>query len=311
MLIIDGQERDLRSEPRRIGKATDAVVACSRPLCAFDVLTLPREVWPGILATVNAQDLWAEALAMARPAVRLSSIPTGAPPVGCFRGPPLAGVTLPGRHWLSFDCRCLPADLSHSSLRGTGTLHEWLIDDDLPSRFAVIPGHVDFAARPAAREEVVTYEELIRAGKQGRFLEWLDLDTKCVPLYASPYQSLPYVSDLLIFGSPAIHTWLRSLGWDPAWRHNNNFDKRSPVAADYERLWWDYAYGYGPEEDPPLAWSLPKGRTFAILGGWPDLLIDDPLPSGRLVLTVFADGEPRRHVVLCENGRFEVLDVVT
>ena len=36
--------------------------------------------------------------------------------------------------------------------------------------------------------------------------------------------------------------------------------------------------------------------------------IDDPVPEGRLLLTVFAEEEPRRHVFATEGGGFRVLD---
>ena len=68
---------------------------------------------------------------------------------------------------------------------------------------------------------------------------------------------------------------------------------------------------YGSPEHPRTLWSLPKARTLATLGGWPTQLIDEPLPKGQLVVTLFADEEPRRHVVFTEAGRFEVYEEVT
>ncbi len=245
---------------------------------------------------------------MARACVRLSSIASGAPPLGCFGGPPLATAKLPGTHLLSFDCAALPAELTRAVPNGTATLHA-SPDEDLGAEFAVVPQSVDFSARLVAPEEVKIYPNLVRADDDGQRVHWRDLETACIPLYAYSGRSLPSVSDLLEFGTPRVHDWLRSLGWKPEWRYNGNFDKRSSAAAEYAQLWWQDRYGNS--ERPRTLWSLPKARTFAMLGGWPAQLIDEPLPKGQLVETLFADVEPRRHVIFSEEGGFAVCEETT
>lgn len=255
---------------------------------------------------MDADDLWTEARSMARPVVRLSSIASGSKPVGRFRGPPIVGAALRGKHVLSFDCGCLPRELMHPALRGTATLHEGDGDDFPPSEFAVIDRAIDFGALPAAREQIQVYAHLATADDDGARLVYSDLETHGVPLYAHADQSLPHIGDLLERGSPRVHAWLRSLGWDPKHRYNRNLDRRSPAAAEYDRRWWQDRYDAG--ETPKLLWSLPRGRTFAVLGGWPTPLRDEALPEGRLLLTVFAEEEPRRQVFLTDTGSFTVLD---
>ncbi len=242
---------------------------------------------------------------MARPCVRLSPIAPDAAPVGCFGGPPLATAKLTGAHLLSFDCGLLRDEISRAVPNGTATLHA-SPDEDLVGAFVVVPEILDFSARPVAPEDVKSYPHLVRGQDDGQRAHWRDLETGCIPLYAYPDRSLPSVSDLLELGSARVHGWLRSLGWDPSWRYNGNLDELSPAAAEYAQLWWQDRYG-SPER-PRTLWSLPKGRTFATLGGWPAQRIDEPLPKGQLVVTLFADEEPRRHVVLTEGGEFAVYE---
>jgi hypothetical protein len=102
---------------------------------------------------------------------------------------------------------------------------------------------------------------------------------------------------------------LRSLGWDPSWRYNGNLDRLSKAAADYHRMWWqDWR---GPPLKPQPLRSLPKERALAVLGGWPAPLVDGELPQGRVVVTLFAEEEPRRFVVLTDDGELVVFDQIT
>jgi hypothetical protein len=260
---------------------------------------------------MNVEDLFSEAVHLARATVRLSAVPSGAAPVGCYRGPAPLGSSLTGQHMLSFDSAALPAPLSErAELRGTLTLHH--VDDyDLgpQSVFAALPEVVDFSACPSATAEVVEYEHLKRERDPGRRLVWTGLDEKSVLLYAHPDRSLPNPAELVARGSERLHAWLRSIGWDPAWRFNNNLARKSPAFSEYQDRYWKELYG--PKEDPPLLWTLPKGRTFAFLGGYPLVLMDEELPAGELVVTLLEEEEPRRHVFLRSDGTFEMLNETT
>ncbi|HEY6559132.1 MAG TPA: hypothetical protein VI072_17735 [Polyangiaceae bacterium] len=123
-------------------------------------------------------------------------------------------------------------------------------DEDSVGEFVVVPETVDFSLRPIAPEEVKIYPTLVRGNDDGQRVHWRDLETGRIPLYAYSDRSFPSVSDLLELGSPRIHSWLRSLGWDPSWRYNGNLDKLSPAAAEYAQLWW---------KDPAGTSSSPKG----------------------------------------------------
>jgi hypothetical protein len=255
---------------------------------------------------MTGDELWAEAQTLARAAVRLASIPNGSPPVGCFRGPPLPGVALAGRHVLSFDCSALPPALARVVGAGTLTLHADPEDCDQTSGCELLPGPVDFAARPAAHESVTLHAHLARGEDDGARYWWDDLEHLSVPLYAHAEVSLPPVGDLLASGSAAILAWLHAIGWDPAARYNRNFDARSTAAAEYEKRWWKQYRGKA--ERPKPLWWLPSGRTFAVLGGWPVLMFDDPPPAAEFVCTVFAEEEPRRHVFPVAGGGLQWLD---
>ena len=260
---------------------------------------------------MNADELFDEAVRLARVTVRLSPVPSGAAPVGCYRGPAPVASELPGQHLLSLDSSALPAPLcERRELCGTLTLHH--VDDEMDgpqSVFAVLPELVDFSARPSAVPEVVEFANLKRGRDTGRRLVWPELDEKSVLLYAHPDRCLPNPAELVARGSERLHDWLRSIGWDPAWRFNNNLARRSPAFAEYAERYCNEVYG--PSEDPPLLWTLPKGRTFAFLAGYPLVLMDEELPAGELVVTLLAEEEPRRHVFVSGDGTFHMLNETT
>jgi hypothetical protein len=260
---------------------------------------------------MNAEEIFSEAVQLARATVRLSAIPSGAAPVGCYRGPAPLESPLPGQHLLSFDSTALPAPLSErAELRGTLTLHHVGDYDEGPQTvFAVLPELVDFSTRPSVMPEVVEYDHLKRERDSGRRLVWPELDEKSVLLYAHPDRCLPNPAELVARGSERLHSWLRSIGWDPAWRFNGNLTRRSPAFAEYEKLYLNDLYG--PKEDPPLLWTRPKGRTFAFLGGYPLVLMDEELPAGELVVTLLEEEEPRRHVFVSSDGTFKMLNETT
>jgi len=257
---------------------------------------------------MDGKELWEEALALAKPCVRLSSLPTERPPVGCFRGPALSGSPLALAHQLSVDLSVVPEALRQPSLRGTLTLHTGDEAEGEPSTVAILPERFDFTLRPVANEVARTHAHLIRKNDDGQRVEWEGLEINSVPLYAYPDRSLPTVSDLLQYGSPRLHAWLESLGWKPSYRYNGNLDKRTPLAAEYNAAWWKDIEG--EREQPRTMWWLPKARTFAVLGGWLNYLMDEEFPSREPLLTLFAGEEPRRHVFVVD-GELRTLDEIT
>ena len=218
---------------------------------------------------MDGKELWAEGLALAKPCVRLSAVPSAAAPVGCLGGPPLDGCPLSGAHLLSFDARTLPEPSRCASLNGTITLHGGDDAEGEPSTAAVLPRSIDFSRCPA----------------------------EAVLLYAYPDRSVPCLADVIEYGSPKVHAWLESLGWKPQWRHNGNLNKLTPVAAEYEELWWGHR-------------EAPAERTVAVVGGWLFYLADETFPSREPLVTLFAGEEPRRHVFFVD-GALQTVDEIT
>jgi len=257
---------------------------------------------------MDGRELWAEALALAKPCVRLSSRPGTSPPVGWYRGPALPESPLAGAHLLSFDLSVVPEALRHPSLSGTLTLHAGDDAEGEPSTVAVLPATFDFGSRRSAREVTRSHAHLAGKNDDGRRVEWEELEADSVLLYAYPDRSLPTASDLVEYGSPKLHEWLNSVGWNPSYRYNGNLDKRTPLVSEYYDAWWhDFE---GDPEQPRTIWSLPKERTFAVVGGWLNFLADEEFPSREPLLTVFAGEEPRRHVFLVE-GQLQTEDEIT
>lgn len=257
---------------------------------------------------MDGKELWDEALALAKPCVRLSSVPSGRPPVGCFRGPALPGSPLAGEHQLSFDLGVLPEGLRQPSLSGTLTLHSGDDAEGEPSTVAILPGAFDFTSRSVASEVTRTHAHLAKQGDDGQRVEWTGLEAGSVLLYAHADRSLPAVSDLLQYGSPELHAWLAALGWQPSHRYNRNLDKRTPLAAQYDEAWWRDVEG--KREQPRAMWWLPRERTFAVVGGWLNSLMDEEFPAREPLLTLFAGGEPRRHVFVVD-GQLQTVDEIT
>jgi hypothetical protein len=243
---------------------------------------------------------------LARPRVRLSSIANDKAPVGCFRGGPLPGTTLSGRHVLSFHTAVVPPSLSGRFGAGTLSIHADPEDCDFTVGCEILPTVVDFAQRVVATDVVATHAHLARGDDDGRRYWWSDLDSSSVLLYAYDDRSWPYTSDLIKNGSPALQAYVRSLDWDPAQGYGKGLGARSEALKSYNQKWWRELRGE-PETPQPL-WWLPRERTFAVLGGWPIVLMEEPRPSDDVVCTVFAEEEPRRHIFLNAKGELECLD---
>jgi hypothetical protein len=152
------------------------------------------------------------------------------------------------RHWLTIDCRFLPDGLGLSA----GCLSIYTDEEDGESGAAVFDGK----------------------GK-------LTVARKSTALYAHEARSLPPVDAVFRLGSPAVHEWLRSKGWQPEWGYNGNFKDPKPV-DEYQRLY---------QSECPLY----AGGAYAVLGGWhfpwPDGDWEELLDRPLLVWT-FEESEP-------------------
>jgi hypothetical protein len=132
----------------------------------------------------------AEGRRLARPCVHLRPTGRAARAAAVWRGPGL--VPPPGdgyEHWLSIDCRFLPAGAGPPS----GCLSVYTENGD---RYGAVTHD------PAA---------VLSPGRGGRLL------------YAHPAESLPPLEAVFLRGSPAVAAWLASLGWPADWGWNGNF----------------------------------------------------------------------------------------
>jgi hypothetical protein len=138
---------------------------------------------------MTGEALIAEGRRLARPCVHLCPKGKAADAAAVWRGPGL--VPPPGddyEHWLSIDCRFLPAKVGPKS--GCLSLYT---DEDLTG--------------------AVTYDpDVVLKRSRGSKL-----------LYAKPTESLPPLNAVFQRGSRAVAKWLASLGWQPDWGWNGNF----------------------------------------------------------------------------------------
>lgn len=92
-------------------------------------------------------------------------------------------------HWLTVDCRFLPAGVGPSS----GCLSVYTDDED---RFGKV---------------VHDASALLEQTPKGR------------PLFAHPTTSLPPLEAVFLYGSAGVREWLARLNWQPEWGWNENF----------------------------------------------------------------------------------------
>jgi hypothetical protein len=199
--------------------------------------------------SMTGSELIAEAERLARPCVLLRDKGTPDRLAAVWGGPGLVAAPEGSfRHWLTFDCRFLPDGVGPP----TGCLSVYTDEEQGESGAAVLDREGQLIA------------------KRG--------NTK---LYAREARSLPPLDAVFRFGSPAVHQWLRSWGWEPDWGYNSNFKDPEP-ALQYERLY---------QSECPLY----AGGAYAVLGGWhfpwPDgdweVLLERPL-----LIWTFAGSEP-------------------
>jgi hypothetical protein len=195
---------------------------------------------------MNAPDLLAEGESLSRSCAYLR--PDGDHYAAVWGGDPLAAS--PGAefdHWLSVDVRYIP-----NSPWPEGCLSVFANTDDCTSGALTL----------ATQSE-------------------LPLSASGVRLFAHEGLSLPPLDAVFRYGSPDLHAWLRSCGWDPTWPPNSNF--RDPVPVE--------AY----EKEYQRRLPLYSGGAHAVLGGWhfpwPDGDWFD-LTSSQLLVWTFQDSEP-------------------
>jgi len=152
---------------------------------------------------MTGSEFAAEAVRLARPCTLLK----GTGPRNAFAGVWGGDGVVPApdgpyRHWLSVDCRFLPAGLGPAA----GCLSVYADEQDGES------GAVSYS--PAAG------------------LPW----SEGRALFARPARSLPPMDAVFRYGGEEVQQWLASLGWDAEWGYNGNFPEDEPC-AEYERLY--------------------------------------------------------------------------
>lgn len=163
----------------------------------------------------------------------------------------------PYRHWLSFDCKFLPAGLGPSA----GCLSVYTDEDDCASGVAVHDSSKQLACTQ-----------------------------KVQPLYAHPARSLPPIDAVFRFGPQTVHAWLSEHEWQPDWGFSSNFKDPRP-AQEYERLYqsecplysggafavlggWHFPWPDGDWEEllsrPLLAWTFAESEPWVEVWGGAD-----------------------------------------
>jgi len=107
------------------------------------------------------------------------------------------------RHWITVDCRFMPAGIRPSS----GCLSVYTSEDDFSAGIVLHSRTAKLAATKGATK-----------------------------LFADEAQSLPPIDAVFRFGSGAVHKWLQSNKWEPEWGYNGNFKDPKP-AGEYERAY--------------------------------------------------------------------------
>jgi hypothetical protein len=127
---------------------------------------------------MTGEELIAEAERIARRCVLLRAQGSTDSFAAVWGGPGIVPAPVGNyRHWLSIDCRFLPKGLGPTA----GCLSVYANEEDCRSGVATL----DPVGKLAASE-------------------------KAIPLFAHEARSLPPVDAVFRFGSPAVHTWLRS-----------------------------------------------------------------------------------------------------
>lgn len=121
------------------------------------------------------------------------------------------------------------------------------------------------------------------------------------PLYARRVSVLPPIDAVFAKGSKLVQDWIRSYGWSPEYRYNDNFKGRD-VVDEYVSIFMN--------EFPMYLRKAPV----AVLGGWhwngPDRDWHDLMDEELLVLTI-EDAEPWVEAWRLASGEFKVIERIT
>jgi hypothetical protein len=151
---------------------------------------------------MTGSELITEGKRLARPCVLLRDEGPTDRLAAVWRGPGIVPVFKDSYlHWLTIDCRFLPAGLGPAG----GCLSVYTDENDCESGMALY--------NPSASLAV----------KEGP-----------VELFATEARSLPPIDAIFRLGSPSVHDWLASQKWQPEWGYNENFKDPTP-AREYLR----------------------------------------------------------------------------
>lgn len=185
-------------------------------------------------------ELIAEGERLAKPGVLLRD--EGAPEAlaAVWGGPgPLPKPSGEYRHWLTFNCRFLPAGLEPA----VGCVGVYTTERDSCDGLAIHDSTREVTRNVAGR-----------------------------PLYAQSACPLPPIDALFRFGGPSVQRWLRECQWEPEEPYNENFRDRA-IVDKYERR---YQSEYPLYTEVAVAvlggWHFPWPD-----GDWADLLADSLL----------------------------------
>jgi hypothetical protein len=232
----------------------------------------PKKCFTRIEKMMTAEQLIAEGERLSRPCIYLRPFSDGRETAGIWGGTGIVPVLDDSyRHWLTLSSNILPDGFGDLS----GCLSVYVAED--------------------AENGTVAVDETAS----------LPTDmTEGTLLFGYTGISYPPIDAVFRFGSPNVHEWLQSNGWQLDWPYNSNFKGREVVEA-YEN--------YIQRRNPLFAPDS-MGGIYAMVGGW-----HEPWPEGdwedllrnRLLLFTYQDAEPFIEVWRDESGSFQVIQRIT
>lgn len=198
---------------------------------------------------MTLDELLEEARRLARPCVHLRAAEPGqSGAIAIWRGQGVHPVPEPtASHWVSFEASAVP-----SKRPVPGWISVWYTQDC----------------------KVIALSGPIKVDP---------MQTMGQPLVGARGLSLPPVDAIFARGSEVVGRWLESLGWGRESEYQSNFDRLSPVAADYEQVW---------QAQCPI---FTRNGIVATLGGWNMSWPEGDFPALLdldLLIWTFEDSEP-------------------